>query len=649
MLRRSAARVLLSLLLFVAIVVLDLSPRARAATALRNPKRSNVLLITVESLRADHLGCYTGGQKSTPAIDALALKGVRFERAYAASVSSAPSVATVLTGLYPVKHGLRGDIGGRMKDDVPTLTEGLARAGYRTGAVVGSSHVDSAHGHDRGFQAFDDSIKSPHTMPGSRLRERRADEVVKKGIEFLDADKKRQPFFLWLDFYDPHYDYAPPEPLKKQFESEPYAGEVANVDTQIGVLMEGLRSRGLDRTTDVIFVGSHGEGQGDHGETGHGIYLFETTARVPFIVVPTPRGSEAASDPRGKSDESGGKAGGGADKPGESEAGGRRVVKTPVGLIDVAPTVYDLTGVASSIPLDGRSLREDILGKKAGAPQPRRFFIEASEPFLAYGWSPMFAVIEGDRKVVQGTRLEAFDLASDPGEVKPIQPTPDWAESLRTFGQPLSKQAELSGPEQKHVLDAADTLDFPWRDGPTCLEKNSFSDPRDRVDLNDRLFRARDGSDRGLDGRAFYTTLDVLQKDPGNYSALEFNAVIVLRSGTALTLMDTLEILQCNYPLRGAAYHFYGHEMEKEHKYDKAERALSVFKMLEPTIDDPYYDLACLYAGQGNTDRAVEYLAEAIKKGSRDFAFIWRDPRLTSIKKDARFTRLVGPAPALPR
>src|SRR3989454_3031333 len=138
MLRRSAARVLLSLLLFVAIVALDLSPRARAGTGLRNPKRSNVLLITVESLRADHLGCYTGGQKSTPAIDALAARGVRFERAYAASPSTVPSVATILTGLYPAHHGLRHDLGGRLTEEVPTLAAMLGRRGYRTAAVIGS-------------------------------------------------------------------------------------------------------------------------------------------------------------------------------------------------------------------------------------------------------------------------------------------------------------------------------------------------------------------------------------------------------------------------------------------------------------------------------------------------------------------------------
>jgi len=592
------------------------------------PRRQNVLLITVESLRADHLGCYTGGQKSTPAIDALARQGTRFDRAYTASVSTAPAVASVLTGLYPLKHGLRADLGGRLTPGVRTLAAELGKAGYRTGAVIASFHVDSDHSLERGFQVYDDNMEGLVKKVAGRSKERRADEVVAKGLGYIDAQKKHhQPFFLWLDFYDPHYDYEAPEPLKKQFEADPYSGELAHVDAQIGVLMDGLRSRQLDRATDILFAGTHGEGLGDHGETGHGVYLFETTARVPLIVIPA-----AARAPAGR-DTQGGSAGTGA------------AVSEPVGLIDIAPTIYALEGVPPPAGLDGRSLVDRVTGGAPRTPEQRRIFVEAMAPLLAYGWSPLFAVIEGDRKIVQGTRLEAFDLRADPGETKPIQPVPDWAEPLKNAGQPLARRPEISDVEKKRILDAAAALNLPWKDRPTCLEKNSFADPRDRVDLNDRLFRARVAFDQGMIGTASTLSSEVLQSDPGNYTALELVSFLLVRNGPALMLLDALEVLQCNYPYRGAAYHIYGHELEKERKYDDAIQALNVFKLIDPESEEPYYDIASVYAWQDQKDRAFEYLAKAIKLGAHDFAYIWRDGRLAKLKQDPRFAKLVGPPP----
>lgn len=626
--RAGAVAALLGLLLLAGLAPPGLSAPAPSAPRGGRTQRQNVLLITVESLRADHLGCYTAGQKSTPGIDALARRGTRFERAYTASVSTGPAVATVLTGVYPLKHALRGDLGGRLAPGVQTLAAALGKAGYWTGAVMGSFHVDSDHSLERGFQKYDDTIEGLVKKVAGRSKERRADEVVSRGLAFLDAQKKRrQPFFLWLDFYDPHYDYEAPDPLKKQFETDPYSGEVAHLDAQIGVLMDGLRSRDLERTTDILFVGTHGEGLGDHGETGHGAYLFETTARVPLMVIPAPARTVAAP-------------------AGQGAAQGSDGVKEPVSLIDITPTIYALEGVPAPTALDGRSLANLLPGAAVAAPvEHRRLFVEAMEPLLAYGWSPLYAVIEGDRKIVQGTRLEAFDLAADPGETKPIMPLPGWAESLKSYGQALARAPELSAPEKKRILDAAAALKLPWNDRPTCLEKNTFADPRDRIDLNDRLFRARVAFDQGMIGTASTLSTEVLQSDPGNFTALELVSFLLVRNGPALMLLDALEVLQCNYPYRGSAYHIYGHEMEKERKYAEAEQALNVFKLIYPDSEEPYYDLASIYAWQDQKDKAFEYLAKAIKFGAHDYAFIWRDGRLAKIKQDPRFAKLVGPPP----
>jgi arylsulfatase A-like enzyme len=602
---------------------------ARSAPA--QPAPRSILLITVESLRPDHLGCYAGEGRATPSIDALAARGVRFETAYAASTSTVPSVASLLTGLYPSRHGLRHDLGGRLKDRIPTLGGTLSKAGYRTGAVVGTFHLDSDRGLNAGFALYDDEMKGVRKIVAALSKERRADEVVRKGLEFLDTVPKGTSSFLWLDLYDPHYDYDPPEPLKKQFEKDLYAGEVAHVDAQIGVLVEGLRARGLDGSTIVVLAGSHGEGLGDHQETGHGFYLYDTTLRVPLIVVPAgagqaPDGAEAASG---------------------SPVPARRVVKGPVGLIDVFPTVLDLAGLPLPSGLDGRSLAAYAKGGGA-APADRRHFAEAVAPFEAYGWSPLFAVIEGSRKVVQGQRLEAFDLQSDPGESRSLAVPPDWAGGLVAFGRPLLGSFDLPQEERRRILRKVEALELPWRDSPFCLEKENYPDPRDRIELNDSLFRARIDSDQRVVGRAARIGQEVLETDPTNLTALELVAALAARGGFHEGVVHALEIMQCDYPFRGTAYHFWGHEMEKQGLKEKAVEALEVFALTTPRSEEPYYDLAVALTAVGKKAKALDYLAEAIKYGAEDLAFIRIDSRLKDLRGDPRFADLVGPVEPLP-
>ena len=615
------------------ILLLALAPGAEEVSA--RSRRPNILLITVESLRRDRLGCYAGDGKSTPAIDALAARGVRFERAYAASPSTVPSVATILTGLYPGHHGIRHDLGGRLRDDAPTLAAMLGRKGYRTAAVIGSFHLDSDRGLDPGFGSYDDEIPGVRKMVGTLSKERRAEEVVKKGLEFLDGRKKDRPFFLWLDLYDPHYDYDPPDPFKKQFESDLYEGEVAYVDTQVGALLEGLRARGLQDETHVVLVGSHGEGLGDHGETGHGTYLYETTIRVPLIVVVAGSGQARGVRSAGTDTEVS------ADRP-----SGRRSTQL-VGLVDLAPTLLDLADVAAQRPLDGRSLAPLLRGDGGGQTPIRPYFVEAVQPREAYGWSPLFAVVEGSRKVVEGQRIEAFDLEGDPGEGKPIVPPPGWAAELIAGSRAQRGQIDLPEEERQKIRLEAAALHLPWDSSPICLEKQDGPDPRDRAALNDALFKARVDYDQDVKGRASTAAQEVLESDPGNFTALELVSFLALRNGWPDVLLSHLEVLQCNYPFRGTSYHFFGHQMQKQGELAKAEGAFRMFARLEPRSEEPYYDLAAVYAEQGKKDLAFSHLKQAIALGATDFGIIRSDPRLSSLRDDPRFSELV-PQPAPP-
>jgi arylsulfatase A-like enzyme len=587
----------------------------------------NILLVTVQGLRADRLGCYAPGRTTTPAMDALAARGACFDRAYAASPSTVPSVASLLTGLYPPRHHLRDDVGGRLAGGVTTVAAALKRAGYRTGAVIGTARLDSDRGIDAGFDFYDDDIPRDRMKPFTLIRERPAEEVVRLGLAFLDAGKGATPFFLWLDFNDPRYEHAAPEPYKKQFESAPYDGEVAYLDAQIHVLSEELGKRGLERSTHIVLAGVHGEGLGDHGETGHGIYLYETTVRVPLLIVAA-GGAPTAAD---------GVA---------AERSGRRVA-CPVGLIDVAPTLLDLAGLRSPTGLDGRSLAPLARGGAATdcVAGTRRLYIESMQPFSLYGWSPLFATVEGERKIIAGTRPEAFDLKADPGETKPLEPRPPWAAGLEAFGSALLGSPDPSPDLKARVRRAVAQLQLPWAGKEGCRERADRPDPRDRVELNDALFRVTVSHEIGMAGRAAdVSEKEVLPKDPRNYLALEMTAFLAVRNGWREKAAGPLEALQCGYPYRSAAYHLLAHDLEGRGEPQRAEAPARIFALIEPWNEEPPYDLAVLYAVQGKKDLALAQLRKSIALGATNFEFIRGDARLGTVRSDPRFTDLVGPA-----
>lgn len=588
--------------------------------------RGNVLLITVDSLRSDRLDPYIGKSNLTPAIGELATRGMTFTRAYATSPSTAPSTASILTGYYPSRHGIRHDLGGYLADGIETLAERLQRAGYTTGAVVGSFHLDSDRRLDRGFGSYDDDIEGVRTDYGTLSKERRAETVIDKGLGFLDAAPKGKPWFLWLNLYDPHHDFRPPEIPLHEFMAESYPNAIADVDAQIAILDEALRVRRLWDSTHFILAGSHGEGLGDHDEIGHGIYLFETTIRVPLIVV----------------------------KAGPDAAGRGSMDDNPVSLLDLAPTILDLAGVSASDSLEGRSLvpllAQDAEAARSAPSGARKLYAEAVQPHEAYGWSPLYAVLQGDRKIVQGRRLEAFDLGADPGERHPLDPAPGWSASLESFGRKLLGQLPPSEKERRAILSAVEALNLPWANSPICLDKQNWPDPRDpdRLRLNGALFEARVNFDHKAVGLSFQAGQEILAEDPANYTALEMVIFLYVRNGFGDMIPDVIEIFQCNYPFRTAPYHYYGHFLDRMERYDQAEKAFRMLGRIDPLLEDGPYDLAAIYARTGREDEAIKSLQKAIDLGATDYDYFRTDPRLAPLWEDPRFQRLIAAPPPSP-
>ncbi|MEE8411962.1 MAG: sulfatase-like hydrolase/transferase [Acidobacteriota bacterium] len=354
---------------------------------------SNVLLISVDTLRADHVGCYGDADARTPNIDALARSGVRFDQVVCATPITLPSHSTLMTGLDPPAHGVRLNGTFRLSDDHQTLAEVLQSSGYATAAVIGAFVLDAHYGLGQGFDHYEDDLPARAAgRDGRRFSERSADRVTDAAVAWLEshlASTQMKPFLLWVHYYDPHIPYQPPEPHAAEFAGRPYDGEIAFADAEIGRLIGFLHDRDLLDDTLIVFAGDHGEGLGDHGEETHQDLLYDSTMRVPLIF------SSARLFGRGGA-----------------------VLDRVAGLVDVFPTLLDLLGVDYDAgALDGRN----IMTTPADA--DRAIYIESLAAYLDYGWAAQHGLRRVHDKLILGSDPEYFDLREDPGELRNLYRT----------------------------------------------------------------------------------------------------------------------------------------------------------------------------------------------------------------------------------
>ena len=422
---------------------------------------ANVLLITLDTTRADRIGAYGYLSAETPRLDALASEAVLFEHAVTPTAFTLPSHSSIMTGFYPPYHGVRLNGGAALADVQVTLAERLAGAGYRCGAVVAAFVVDQRWGLSQGFERYDDDFEM---APDQKLDlagvQRPGDRVVDIGLEWLEQPDER-PFFAWLHFYDPHKPYDPPEPYRSRFEgsgkSGLYDGEIAFTDAQVGRLLDWLDQRGLAKNTIVVVVGDHGESLGDHGEKEHGYFIYDATVKVPLIVrVP------------------------GADLEGVR-------VSAQVRTIDVLPTVLDLVGVEMPDPLHGESLVPLMLDPEAIGPE--NAYSESMSVNLQYGWSALYSVRTSDHKFIDAPREELYDLTQDPSESENLlQQEPEVAQGLRSTLAALREEIEVGAPEIQEADLDEETLGMlaalGYVGGATAApEGENLADPKDKIHL----------------------------------------------------------------------------------------------------------------------------------------------------------------------
>ena len=346
--------------------------------------RLNVILVTFDTTRADHLGAYGYEQGMTAGFDDFAAQGVIFDRAYSPAPTTLPSHATMLTGLYPPEHGLRVNGSGQLKPQIPLLPEILKEHGYETGAFVAAAVLDSQYGLDRGFETYDDFL--PRKKAGSPFGEPRRDgqDVVHSALKWL-RQRTARPFFCWIHLYDAHGPYdSRREIFGNKFLDQPYDAGVAWQSRQFERVTKFLKENKLDATTLVVVAGDHGEGLHEHLETDHGMLVYNSTLHVPL----------AFAGPR-------------IGRPGHR-------VKDVVSLVDLTPTLLDILKVPTPKHVSGRSLVAALNGRDIGS---RDCYAETDTPFMYNRWAPLRAVISDRWKYIHTTRPELYDLEQDPGEL----------------------------------------------------------------------------------------------------------------------------------------------------------------------------------------------------------------------------------------
>lgn len=491
---------------------------ARGQFELGTDGDQNVLLVTIDTLRADALSSY-GGSAKTPNIDRMANRGVRFENAHSQAVVTLVSHTSILSGHYPYETGVRDNAGFRVSPKTATLATMLKERGFATGGFIAGFPLTKRFGLTSGFDEYDDNIAEETGAVDFALPERRADVVVGRALNWISG-RNGKKFFAWVHVFDPHAPYDPPEQWKAQYPSNPYLGEVAWTDAALGPLFDRLSS--LPRKTLVIITADHGEGLGEHGETTHGFFAYESTLRVPLIIAEVD--PKATSYPRG------------------------RVVTTPVRHVDIAPTVLDALGVESSdLKFSGTSLRETLINPTFFTPaiSDRPTYFEAMTGFLTRGWAPLRGVIAANDKFIDLPVQELYQLKSDPGEQR-NQATTDRArvdvlsKILGTFntalpGQPAAESAAVS--EQLRSLGYA-SRSAPLS-GKTAFTEND--DPKRLMDLDRDLHAANDFYTNRRYPEAIALFERVIGRRPDLADAYRYMAYVYWQMGQPAAAIKTLE------------------------------------------------------------------------------------------------------------
>jgi choline-sulfatase len=547
----------------------------------------SIVLITIDTLRADRLGSYGSARGLTPALDRFAQRATRFTAAITQVPLTLAAHATLLTGLHPARHGVRTNDRFRLSADVPTVADTVRRRGYQTAAFIGGYPLTASSGLGRGFDRYDDEF-----LHRANRVERSADEVVDSALAWIDrGGAASHKAFVWLHLFDPHSPYTPPESFAAAYPGMPYDGEVAYTDRAIGRFFDELQRRGIFVAATVIVVADHGESLGEHGERTHGTFLYDSTLRVPLLI-------KLPDDTRG------------SDTPSSIAGDARpRVVDVPVEIADIAPTIAALAGAAFG-PTDGRSLLPLIRGA-AGDPD-RPAYAESYYQNILLGWSPLRAVRTRRWKFVEAPRAELYDLDRDPNEQhNAIADRSALAAALQRDLPAGPDKMPVAAPKQP--ADSSERLrSLGYASGSTVPTPGAGAvDPKDRVEVWSAIEDGIDQIDRNPGGaeRAFARALE---RDPRNGLAMKYLADIRFRAGRLREARDGYRrAISAGFRHPDVLVNL-ASIAEREGHLDDAQAALSDAVKLDTADADAWNHLGVIETRRGAVTAARQAYASAI-------------------------------------
>jgi choline-sulfatase len=554
--------------------VIYFAGRGPGKSGVKRDGRLNILLVTLDTTRADRLGCYGYVGGKTPNLDALARGGVLFQNVYAQVPLTLPSHSSIMTGTTPLVHGVHNNGSYVLSPDRTTLAEMLKARGFRTAAFVASFSLDSRFGLDQGFEAG-----LPFKSANS---ERRADTMAALFTAWLDG-RGEEPFFAWVHFFDPHLPYRPPAPYDREFADNPYDGEVAFMDEAIGTVVGKLREKNLLERTLVVLAGDHGEAFGEKVETGHGVFLYDGTLKVPLIMF----------------------------APGHLAGG--RVVPSRVRLTDIVPTVLDMVGLPIPAQVEGESLVPLAAGKKG---RDRETYIESFYPRENYGWSELVGLVSGDWKYIRAPKPELYNLRTDPAENR--NETGSAGGTAADLGRKLEglvrKSAGVAaGPNRTLTAEEQERLrSLGYVNFSGGGAASSAADPKDKLDVL-KLAQVAEGFE--LEGRyaeakdAYARLLELVPDSPASYVNLALSEARLQKFDEAIA---TLRLGTERMPDSAVLHVRLGHTYLVTGRPAEALASMDRVIALEPRNVDAYTAAASSLDALGRKAEARDYLEKAI-------------------------------------
>ncbi|MBC8206186.1 MAG: sulfatase-like hydrolase/transferase [Kiritimatiellaeota bacterium] len=573
---------------------------------IRTPEIRNIILISMDTTRADHLSCYGYPKNTTPNIDAVAEQATRFEKALTPAPITLPAHSSMLTGLIPPAHGVHNNIGYQLAPSNITLAELLRENGFQTTAIVSAFVLDHKWGLAQGFDTYNDSFKEKSVNRFGA--ERKGDETTQIALDWLDNKRDRKSF-LFLHYYDPHVDYSPPEPFLTKFSDDPYAGEIAFTDHCIGQVIQKLKDLDLYDSTLLIITGDHGEMLGEHGEEEHSYFIYESAIRVPLII----------------------------KLPGQKEG---ITVSDPVGLIDIVPTICSLLKIDPPAGIQGQDLSPLLMGEVPDAYD--RFIYSESLGPVRIGVSSLMAISTDRWKYIQAPRPELYDLDADPGEEHNIvKQEPQRARILEDKLKEVLEQSVRTDPDSKIDLDPEsirrlESLGYiaGKAEGEIVFD-GTKDDPKDFIHVFEQFNKALNLRDAGEYGKAEAILLDLIPERPdfqeiyvklGDFAAIKGNytqAVLYYRRVNQFEdplplpydVYNDLAWIQATRPT------LMSRDVQEAVRYAKKNCQQTNYN--EPNALDT---LATAYAAAGDFPKAVETArkAHALAVAEKDVALSWK-------------------------